>query len=247
MYDRQRLQEMQASASGTSTMDLISYVDFQSKYNSALASHRLALKAHKNFWRLLLTSNVSYDDMSSSFGKIETMERKASEGYALLLERYSKSVKVMRSYGKFLEDIKQDSDGAQRLYREADKLEDMDAVARRNGFLDTVFADVDAFDGGHSDKNNSVLLNGRIVLRSFNQLQEDRDPMVVLSKEGRIDFVNDLFAKIFGYKKNELVNRSLNLLIPTPLAGPLHDKLLTRAVNNQSKSIGRVSRMKAQS
>jgi hypothetical protein len=43
----------------------------------------------------------------------------------MVLERYPKSVKLLRTYGRFLEDVKNDPWTASKYFNEAERLEDV--------------------------------------------------------------------------------------------------------------------------
>jgi hypothetical protein len=59
--------------------------------------------------------------MSAMFARIDLMEVAANRTYHLVLERYPKSAKLLRSYGRFLENVKNDPWGAAKYYSEAEK------------------------------------------------------------------------------------------------------------------------------
>jgi hypothetical protein len=59
--------------------------------------------------------------MADMFARIDLMEGAANRTYRLVLERYPKSAKLLRSYGRFLENVKNDPWGAARYYAEAEK------------------------------------------------------------------------------------------------------------------------------
>lgn len=59
--------------------------------------------------------------MSRMFARIDLMEVAANRTYRLVLERYPKSAKLLRSYGRFLENVKNDPWGAAKYYAEAEK------------------------------------------------------------------------------------------------------------------------------
>jgi len=49
------------------------------------------------------------------------MEGAAHRTYKLVLDRYPRNAKLLRSYGKFLENVKQDPWTASKYYAEAEK------------------------------------------------------------------------------------------------------------------------------
>lgn len=59
--------------------------------------------------------------MANMFALIDTMENAASSTYRLVLDRYPKNAKLLKSYGRFLENVKNDPWGAAKYYAEAEK------------------------------------------------------------------------------------------------------------------------------
>ena len=59
--------------------------------------------------------------MADMFARVDLMEGAANRTYRLVLERYPKNAKLLRSYGRFLENVKNDPGGAARYYAEAQK------------------------------------------------------------------------------------------------------------------------------
>ena len=59
--------------------------------------------------------------MARMFARIDLMEVAANRTYRLVLERYPKSAKLLRSYGRFLENVKNDPWAAAKYYAEAEK------------------------------------------------------------------------------------------------------------------------------
>jgi Tfp pilus assembly protein PilF len=59
--------------------------------------------------------------MARMFARIDLMEGAASRTYRLVLERYPRNAKLLRSYGRFLENVRNDPWGASKYYAEAEK------------------------------------------------------------------------------------------------------------------------------
>jgi hypothetical protein len=45
------------------------------------------------------------EKITAAFGDIDYMEKRASQKYKGLIDRFPKSIKLLRSYGRFLEQI----------------------------------------------------------------------------------------------------------------------------------------------
>ena len=59
--------------------------------------------------------------MSHSFAVIDAMEGAAAHTYRLVLDRYPRNAKLLRSYGRFLENVRNDPWTAAKYYAEAEK------------------------------------------------------------------------------------------------------------------------------
>ncbi|GLI68263.1 hypothetical protein VaNZ11_012618, partial [Volvox africanus] len=122
--EQEHKQKAAVSSSGESAADLVSYVEFQRNYRLIQSYHKAALLAMREFWRLLLYDAVNMNSLTSAFRKIDQMERLADKTYKMVLERYPKAVKLLRSYALFLETVKNDPWTAAQFYTEAEKLEE---------------------------------------------------------------------------------------------------------------------------
>ncbi|PNH07141.1 Tiny macrocysts protein B, partial [Tetrabaena socialis] len=140
------------SSSGENASDLVSYVEFQRNYKLIQSYHKAALVAMREFWQLLLHDAVNLNSLTSAFRKIEQMEHLADRTYKVVLERYPKAVKLLRSYANFLETVKNDPWTAAQFNSEADKQEEAlenaendlggeDALSMRNSAIITINAE----------------------------------------------------------------------------------------------------------
>lgn len=59
--------------------------------------------------------------MSGMFARIDVMEGAANRTYRLVLDRYPRNAKLLRSYGRFLENVRNDPWTASKYYAEAEK------------------------------------------------------------------------------------------------------------------------------
>ena len=104
--DRERKNRAQGDSAGEGAMDLVSYVEFQNNFTSLLKIHRGALRANRRFWRLLIHHAISFRELSIAFESMDKTEAKADRTYRSVLERYPKSVKLLRAYAGFLEEAR---------------------------------------------------------------------------------------------------------------------------------------------
>jgi len=154
--------------------------------------------------------------------KLDDLEKNATESFALLVENYSKSPNVLRAYGDFLKSVHNDLLSADKLYEEASDLEDK-ASGDSKSMLHEVFESLPASYALHSQT---------VALSSFSQVNESIDPFFILSGDGCFDFVNEKFCEIFGYKRVELVGRSITFLLPSVSGSKEHDRFVSGIVRN---------------
>jgi len=122
--EKEYMDKMHSQTGGESAVDLVSYVEFQRNFSLLLRSHKAALYATRNFWRLLLHSEISFAGLVAAFGDIGAARARADRLYATMLGRYPTSVKVLRSYARFLEDVRNDPWAASKYFIEAAKAEE---------------------------------------------------------------------------------------------------------------------------
>eukprot|EP00198_Chlamydomonas_reinhardtii_P011170 XP_001700507.1 predicted protein [Chlamydomonas reinhardtii] len=161
---KQQLQEHKqkaaVSSSGESATDLVSYVEFQRNWRMIQSYHKAALMAMREFWRLLLNDAVNLNSLTSAFRKIEKMESLADKTYKLVLERYPKAVKLLRSYANFLEMVKNDPWTAAQYNAEADKQEEA---------LENAEQDLGGEDGLSMRNSAIVTINAQGIIQMANK------------------------------------------------------------------------------
>jgi tRNA U34 5-carboxymethylaminomethyl modifying enzyme MnmG/GidA len=82
-----------------------------------MSYHRAAVLASREFWQLLLRSDISLVKLVKACRNIEVMEDKATKTFQSVLERYPRSAKLLRSYAAFLEQVKNDPWAAAKYNR----------------------------------------------------------------------------------------------------------------------------------
>lgn len=167
------------------------------RYRVLLSNHRRALTSVRQFWKLMMKSDVSLPMIQAAFKAIERSEVHAMHAYRVALDRYPRSVKVMRTYARFLLELKFNPTAAARYMEEADKIEDEMATRQR----EIQFAGGGAATGGASMSVDDAV-----------------DGVVVISPVGVIQFVNKLTTRIFGYKGGELPGKNVSCLMPPPFS-----------------------------
>ena len=189
------IRDSDSSGGGEAKMDLVRYVEFQNSFSLIKKSHQWALKTTRRFWRLLLRNNVTFGSLSKAFKEMDTAESRGNRTYKVMIERYPKSSKLLRSYGRFLEEVRNDPWRAQRYFNEADKIDE-----EAN---DDVNSD---FDGADSDD----------LPVDTSRVDDKRYAVVVIKPNGIIRVANEKISKLFGYKSGELVGKNVNVLMPQP-------------------------------
>ena len=71
-------------------------------------AHRAALLINRRFWRVLAAREVTFHSVAAAFEVMHKARHKAGLLYRSLLERYPKEPKVLRCYGRYLEDVVND-------------------------------------------------------------------------------------------------------------------------------------------
>ena len=124
-------------------------------------------------------------------------------------------------YGKFLEDVQDNTGLAMQVYQQVEKLEDA-AEARVEAAAGT---------GAGGDNVDGIQAANA---PSLTNVDEARDSVVVIDAETNlISFTNANMTKLFGYKRGELVGRNVNTLMPQPFSQH-HDRYLkTYALTGQ--------------
>eukprot|EP00698_Gefionella_okellyi_P004335 TRINITY_DN14010_c0_g1_i1.p1 TRINITY_DN14010_c0_g1~~TRINITY_DN14010_c0_g1_i1.p1 ORF type:complete len:1755 (-),score=433.27 TRINITY_DN14010_c0_g1_i1:30-5294(-) len=105
-------------------VDVIGFVEFQKNYKLAKHYHQEALERIQVFWRLLLKNDIDLTQLAQVAQRIEIAQKRCTEAYTKLSDRFPNSKKVMRNFGRFLEVVKNDQEGAQKYYAHAHALEE---------------------------------------------------------------------------------------------------------------------------
>ncbi|EFA78155.1 hypothetical protein PPL_08805 [Heterostelium album PN500] len=125
--DRDREQMMDSELRGPNASkieDFVSYMEFKKLYSGARRSHTQCLEYIRRFWRHLVHETVDLSRLSSLSGKIANSERSATEQYERLLSLNPSSVRVLRDYSQFLDEVVKDRHMSARLSKRADQIEE---------------------------------------------------------------------------------------------------------------------------
>lgn len=77
----------------------------------------------RNFWKAL-SKEENLSTLSDVVAVIEKNEKRAETIYSSLFAKFPKVPRVLRAYGNFLEEIKNDTSKAQAMFRRADDIEE---------------------------------------------------------------------------------------------------------------------------
>ena len=81
-----------------------------------MRAHHRALASSQAFWRLLLHHSVRFHDVHAALMHIRKSHMLAQSTYRVVLERYPQSVKLLRAYARFHEEVLVNPGRAAKLY-----------------------------------------------------------------------------------------------------------------------------------
>eukprot|EP00741_Cyanophora_paradoxa_P008210 tig00000025_g7945.t1 len=187
--DREKEQSSRSDG-GEGGMDLVSYVEFQKQLKAAKEGHFKCMRAMKLFWTVLQEDDeTALARLSDIFRLVDTYETMADKNYTALLQKYPRSIRILRSFGAFVEQVKNDPMTAEEYFKMADAEEE--EQSRRN----TEMGEEGGGGGGAIDSRNGV---------------------VVIGANEIITSVNAVTCRLWGYKRQELVGKRITMLMPSP-------------------------------
>lgn len=179
------------------SMDLHSYVEFKRNYRAATKTHKESLSKLRELWKQMLKPEPRADKIDAALVCLDASVDRAHSVYKRVLERYPKNGKLLKCYGRFLEDIKNDFKHASRAYAEATK-----QGGSGNGLLSM------DFDFASQPGKPEMLLS----------LDVNEDAVAVIDAEGSIMLVSQGITGLFGYTKAELEGQNISMLMPPPFS-----------------------------
>ncbi|KNC49655.1 uncharacterized protein AMSG_05708 [Thecamonas trahens ATCC 50062] len=166
-------------------MDLISYVQFETKLRTARAHHKAAISALSNFWRTLLRSDRNFLARSAKLiARIDAAERSANDCYRELILKYPTAPGLLVSYAAFLDQVSNKPVLADRFLRRAKHVATINADDTGDGGVGPHATETEAEhreDGGVGVVNSAV------------------DAIVTLGSMGQITSFNAQARKLYGY------------------------------------------------
>ncbi|KAN0035885.1 hypothetical protein ACTA71_005176 [Dictyostelium dimigraforme] len=151
--DKEREQIMDSDLRGPDSnygkiQDFVSYMEFKKLYNNAKRYHVKCLVYIKRFWAHLLHETVDLHRLSDLSGRIATYENIANQSYERLLALNPNSVRVLRDYSQFLEEVVKDKDSSLRLQKKAETVEE---IMSRNQTTDFETNDIKNLDDSETE------------------------------------------------------------------------------------------------
>eukprot|EP00899_Mesostigma_viride_P003556 jgi/Mesvir1/13200/Mv06160-RA.2 len=184
---------------GSTSMDFASYIEFMNSFKVVLADHKSVLKSVRNFWKALLRDEVVFAQLRHLLEQQKERQVRADRSYKILLERYPKNVKLLQSYSRFLDEVKNDTAAASRYLREAEKIED--------------------------EAKQAMDLSNDVAGGQTGRVDDSRDGVCVINMQGIVQHVNKVITRMFGFTKDELVGKNVRIMMPQPYQNN-HDSYL---------------------
>ncbi|KNC46483.1 uncharacterized protein AMSG_02918 [Thecamonas trahens ATCC 50062] len=182
----------------TGTMDLISYVQFETMLRTARSHHNAAIRSLANFWRTLLRSDRAFLERSAKLiARIDESERSANNYYRQLVRKYPNTPGLLVSYATFLDQVSNRPILAERFLRKARRVAMATATDEGGGGGAGAGAGGTGGVGGPDDTGAMALVNGAI------------DAIVTLSEGGGIASVNSHARKLLGYDNSKTAKVAL--------------------------------------
>lgn len=178
-------------------MDLHSYVEFKRNYRAVLRTHKETLSQLREVWRLMLKDAPKAARIDAALVALDASIERSHRVYKRVLERYPKNGKLLKCYGRFLEDVRNDFKHAARTYADATK-----QGGSGNGILSM------DFDFASQPGKPEMLLS----------LDLNEDAVIVINAEGQIMVSSQGMTTLFGYSKAELENQNVMMLMPPPFS-----------------------------
>ncbi|KXZ42959.1 hypothetical protein GPECTOR_109g202 [Gonium pectorale] len=186
-------------------------------FRAVLRVHKEVLLLQAELWNLCMRPALKVAQVDSAMDALESASGRAHQVYKRVLERYPTNGKLLRCYGKFLEDVKHDQTAAARAYGEANR----NGGSAGGGLL--------ALDltGGLTGGEAGAEHGGRPEFLTSMSLEDDA--IIVADAEGTIMMVSQAVQRVFGWSKAELEGVNLAVLMPQPFS-QRHPSYMSRYV-----------------
>ncbi|KAF2072621.1 hypothetical protein CYY_006059 [Polysphondylium violaceum] len=190
--DKEREQLMDSDLRGPEhngkIQDFVSYMEFKKLYYGAKRQHMKCLQYIKRFWSHLLHETVDLHKLSELSGRIATTENKANEQYERLLALNPNSVRVLRDYSQFLEEVVKDRDSSIMLQKKAESIEEAMSKSLSTDFKYSDIQTIDKEDANFNDEQpqaNSIQMEKINDKNSHHGSSQDKSSDTSGSSKGR--------------------------------------------------------------
>ncbi|KAI9088841.1 hypothetical protein DFS34DRAFT_418587 [Phlyctochytrium arcticum] len=128
MLDRYSEQSKRTEGLNSSTLNISSYVEFQTMQTGARRSHLACLMEQRAFLTHIRSHQRGRDPKTYPIflQRFSEAERKATDYYKKLITRWPKSKVLLRMYATFLIQVKSDREGAQKYMSVAEDIEEVE-------------------------------------------------------------------------------------------------------------------------
>ncbi|KAI8849654.1 hypothetical protein BC829DRAFT_181720 [Chytridium lagenaria] len=205
IFRRQRLLNEKFSGG-----DVIDFIAFEQNMQQARKYESKATLAVIHFWAELLKKQPSFRRLQGHGAAIAAAVSSAQTHYLALIKLSPGAPHVYQLYGHFLINVMNDTKQGQDLLDHAEELEE-----EHNEMMD---------DGGDTEAGLDM------DKANLDLLSED-NAVITISGEyhnlGHIINVNAMAIKVFGYRRQELIQHNINKLLPSPFS-EAHDMFLQR-------------------
>eukprot|EP01137_Pigoraptor_chileana_P024498 Opistho-2@92480 len=187
---RMRKMLTEDAAFNKNSMDAIAYVTFQRDMRDARKYDRRAAHLQMLFWKELAETRPDTKRLYATGLKISMALSVARDSYERLMRTNATSPQVLRMYAGFLIYSAKDARYGEDLLVRADELEEMQVSQS------TELSSTQLF----TDQNATISISCEV------------------GREGEVVDTNQLALRLFGFKRAELLGRSINTIIPRAMA-----------------------------
>ncbi|KAA0165235.1 hypothetical protein FNF28_03516 [Cafeteria roenbergensis] len=224
IFQRRRQVQDNDDTSGGQKMNVIARVRFEKYRVESQESGFRARERQVEFWAELLHKQPDIGKLNAIAGEITDSTARADAAFTQLLAINPRSIQTLRSYAQFLLEVTNNPSKANRLLEEAESIEDEVSKA-------------------HAERGNSVVFLSQDV--SINASSENvavitvsQDPRTM----GEILTSNPQALKLFGYTRREMVGRTIDSLLPEPVAS-FHQRILRQYLSSGKAAVMNTSRV----
>ena len=195
IFIRERKQkQMLNQRNNKNAADIVSYVEFQMYYNTLTKTNRDVMNTISELWNMLLQRTaavtVGYADIVRCLAKYAHATQQTDKMYELMIQRYPDNTKVLRAYGRYLEDIKNKASDASHYLHEADRVEEEHVAKRKQTIM------------------------GYLRMISTDAIEDVG--LIIFDINNRIKMTNTNVNSILGYDLGELEGEMVSEVFPSP-------------------------------